>query len=76
MVYRFPITITDVFERKVRKHASGFGDTATFETASAGWYVQIDKSFSIYLGEEKPTFKPGEKAFIQLVRTRHDAVPR
>ena len=70
MAYRFPVVITDVFERKLRKHASGFGETAIFETASAGWYVQIDKSFSIYLGEEKPSYKPGEKAFIQIVRSR------
>lgn len=68
MKYRFPATITDVFERKLQKHVSGFGPEAVFTTESRGWYVKINNQFTIFLGAEKPQFRPGEKVDIALIR--------
>lgn len=68
MKYRFPVTITDVFERRLQKHATGFGPNAVFTTDSAGWYIKINNDFSIYLGMEKPSFEKGEKADLVIIR--------
>ena len=66
MNYTFPITITDVFERKLRKHTGGAGPEARFATDSQGWYLQIDGMISIYVGTEQPLARPGEKMELVL----------
>jgi hypothetical protein len=71
MVYRFPVVITDVFERKEKRHSSGAGDAALFETYSGGWYVQLNHSTSIYVGMEKPEFEIGEKISMLLQRSQN-----
>ena len=68
MKYRFPITITDVFERRLRKHVKGFGPDAIFDTASEGWYIQINNQFTIYMGMERPSFEKGDKADLAIIR--------
>lgn len=54
MILSFPCTITDIFERKLQKHHRGAGPAAIFSTYSAGWYIQIDGTFSIFVGATKP----------------------
>lgn len=66
--YVFPIQITDVIERKLTKHHSGFGKDAIFTTESSGWYLQINKSTTIYVGKEKPNFAAGDKANLIIER--------
>lgn len=56
MILSFPCVVTDVFERKFSKHHKGAGPLAILSSHSAGWYIQIDGAFSIYVGEEKPEF--------------------
>lgn len=68
MKYRFPITITDVFERKLRKHISGAGPEAIFRTESDGWYIRVNDQFTIFLGKDKPSFESGEKADLVIIR--------
>lgn len=67
MILSFPATITDIFERKLRKHISGAGPEARFHTGSAGWYIQIDGMVSIYVGMEKPEFEK-EQAVVLSIR--------
>lgn len=65
MIYVFPCTITDIFERLLKKHISGSGPTTVFGTSSAGWYIQVDGMESLHVGDEKPTWHVGDK--IELV---------
>lgn len=74
MIYTFPVLITDVFERKLRKHISGAGAGALFSTDSAGWYIQINNTISIYLGMEEPRIAVGDKMTLKLERSQ-DASP-
>lgn len=66
MNYRFPVTVTDVFERKEKRHIRGAGPEAVFSTHSAGWYIQLDGMISIYVGMERPTMQPGDKLLMRL----------
>jgi hypothetical protein len=51
-----PCTITDIFERKFKKHHRGVGPEAVFTAHSEGWYIQLNHMVSIYIGMEKPNF--------------------
>jgi hypothetical protein len=66
MTYTFPVTITDVFERKLRKHVSGAGPDAIFTTDSDGWYLQVGGVVTICVGPEQPIIRPGEKMELVL----------
>lgn len=66
--YRFPITITNIFERKLKKHVSGAGENAIFTTESEGWYIEINRQITIFLGNDKPSFEVGEKADLAIIR--------
>lgn len=66
MTYHFPVTITDVFERKEKRHIRGSGPEAVFTTHSAGWYLQLDGITSIYVGMEAPKEKAGDKMILKL----------
>ena len=68
-------TITDVFERKLRKHQSGFGPDAVFTTDSAGWYIRIENEITLYCGTEKPAFEPGDQISIIIQRSQKNAHP-
>ena len=68
MKYRFPATVSDVFERKLSKHVSGFGPEAVFRTESRGWYIKVDDQFTIFMGAERPLFEPGDKIDIAIIR--------
>lgn len=68
--YRFPVTISDVFERKVQKHVSGAGPEAVFSSDSAGWYLRINDNLSIYVGMQKPDLAPGDKMVMKLERSQ------
>lgn len=61
MNYVFPCTITDVFERLLKKHVSGLGADSVFSTASDGWYIQLDHRVSLRIGDEKPEWAAGDK---------------
>lgn len=67
MILSFPATVTDIFERKVRKHLGGAGPEARFHTGSEGWYIQIDGMVSIYVGGEKPEFEK-DQAVVMSIR--------
>lgn len=62
----FPCTITDVFERKLTKHHSGAGPAAVFSTHSAGWYIQIDGMFSVFVGEKRPDFEKDQAIVLSI----------
>ncbi len=66
MILSFPATITDVFERKVRKHLGGAGPEARFHTGSEGWYIQIDGMVSIFCGGEKPEFEIDQAVVLSI----------
>lgn len=66
MIISFPCTITDIFERKVRKHAGGAGPEARFSTASEGWYIQIDGMVSIYVGGDRPEFEVDQAVVLSI----------
>lgn len=66
MILSFPSTITDVFERKVRKHLGGAGPEARFNTGSEGWYIQLGGAISIYAGLERPEFKTDDEVVISI----------
>lgn len=57
--FRFPVTITHVFERKVQKHVSGAGDYALFTSDSAGWYVRLNDHIALHVGAAKPDIADG-----------------
>jgi hypothetical protein len=71
MTYRFPVTITDVFERKEKRHIRGSGDNAVFDTCSAGWYIQLDGLTSIYVGTEPPKERVGTQMDM-ILKSRPD----
>lgn len=62
----FHCTITDIFERKIRKHISGAGPEARFHTGSEGWYIQIDGMVSIFVGDEKPNFEVDQEVVLSI----------
>lgn len=70
MIYRFPVTVTGVFERKEKRHIGGAGPTAVFDTYSAGWYIQLDGLTSVYVGMEKPDIVFGDKVVMKLERSQ------
>lgn len=57
--FRFPVTITSTFERKVQKHLGGAGQQAVFSTDSAGWYVRLDDYIALHVGAAKPNIADG-----------------
>lgn len=68
MIYAFPCSVTDVFERKIRKHLGGAGPDATFRSDSQGWYIQLNGMISIYMGMERPDLKIGDDAELTIRR--------
>lgn len=66
MILSFPCTITDVFERKVRKHTGGAGPEARFDTGSEGWYIQIDGAISIFAGAARPDFEKDQAVVLSI----------
>lgn len=64
--YTFGVRITDVFERKLRKHVSGAGPEAVFTTDSQGWYIQLDGLISVYIGMMKPEWVKGDLLNMRL----------
>jgi hypothetical protein len=66
MILSFPCTITDVFERKFQKHQGGAGPEARFSSTSKGWYVQIDGTFSIFVGAERPEFEKDQPVILSI----------
>jgi len=72
MSYRFPATVTAVFESKLKKHVAGAGAEAVFTTNSAGWYIQVNGLTSFYVGFEKPEFEVGDKIELKLQRSQHE----
>ena len=66
MRYKFSVKVTDVFERKSRKHVSGFGENAVFSSDSAGWYVRLNDNLSLYVGKDKPYFERGQQLYLTL----------
>lgn len=60
MRYVFLTRISNIFERKLKKHISGVGENAIFETNSAGWYIQFNYT-TIYVGKDKPTATVGQQ---------------
>lgn len=68
--FRFPIRITDVFERKLQKHISGHGPQAIFSSDSAGWYIQIDGLHALHVGAEEPKLDGTEYELVLQPRSR------
>lgn len=66
MILSFPCQITDIFERKVRKHMGGAGPEARFHTGSEGWYIQIDGMVSIFVGAERPEFDKDQAVVLSI----------
>lgn len=66
MILSFPCTISDVFERKVQKHHTGAGPAAIFSSHSAGWYIQINETFSIFCGESRPEFEKDQAVVLSI----------
>jgi hypothetical protein len=66
MILSFPCQITNIFERKIRKHLGGAGPEARFQTGSEGWYIQIDGMVSIYVGASRPEFEKDDKIIMSL----------
>ena len=66
MILSFPATVTDIFERQIRKHTGGAGPEARFSTSSAGWYIQLDGMISIFAGEDRPEFEIDQKILVTL----------
>jgi len=66
MILSFPCVITDIFERKFQKHHRGAGETAIFSSHSAGWYIQIEGAFSIFVGDQRPEFNIDEAVVLSI----------
>lgn len=66
MTLSFPATVTDVFERKFQKHHRGAGPLAVLTSHSAGWYIQINGEFSIFVGEDRPDFEIDQAIVLTL----------
>jgi hypothetical protein len=66
VILSFPCQITDIFERKISKHVGGTGKEARFSTASAGWYIQIDGAFSVFVGAERPDFQIDDAVVLSI----------
>jgi hypothetical protein len=62
----YETTIDRVFELKTKKHVSGFGPDAIFDTSSAGWYIRIGNEITLFCGEEKPLLAEGQKIRITI----------
>jgi len=69
-IFRFPVTITDVFERKVSKHLGGAGPNAAFSSDSAGWYVRINDHIALYVGTTKPEINNEYELVLQPKRSQ------
>jgi hypothetical protein len=67
-VLLFPTTVTDVFERHLKKHVSGAGPEAIFSSQSDGWYLQLDGMISIRIGSVKPPFVTGDRLTLTLAK--------
>jgi hypothetical protein len=66
MILSFPATVTDIFERKLRKHQGGAGPDARFSSVSEGWYIQLDGMISIFCGTDKPEFEVDQKIVFSI----------
>jgi hypothetical protein len=66
----FTAVVTDVFERKLRKHSGGVGPEAKFSSVSDGWYIQLDGMISIWTGRDRPPFAADDKVIITVGKAK------
>lgn len=67
MILSFPCTITDIFERKLRKLVpAGPAPDERFSANNEGWYIQIDGMVSIFVGEMKPEFEKDQAVVLSI----------
>lgn len=57
--------VSEVFERKLKKHVKGVGENAIFETHSDGWYIQFGFT-TVYVGKEEPKMRQGDRVKITI----------
>lgn len=60
-------TITRVWEAEHTRHVGGVKDEAAFETEKLGWYIEVNRLTSFFVGYEKPDAKEGEPITICLI---------
>ncbi len=66
----FNARVSEVFERKLKKHVRGVGDNAIFETHSDGWYIQFGFT-TVYVGKDQPKIKQGDRVKIIIEQEPH-----
>lgn len=63
------LTVSRVEERTYRVHLSGYGDTATFEERTRGWWtVFLENHMAVYVGPTKPALEVGDQLRLTLER--------
>lgn len=65
--------VTNIFQRKLSKYASGFGADTQFTTSYAGWYITIGGEITLYVGTEKPEFEIGDSIRFTLEKATANA---
>lgn len=63
------LTVSSVEERTYRVHLSGYGDTATFEERTRGWWVVfLENHLAVHVGPERPALEVGDQLRLTLER--------
>jgi hypothetical protein len=67
MLYTIRTRVLKLEERHVSRYISGFGDSATFQDVSIGWFLHLEGSYeALFLGMEKPGMQTGDEVKITL----------
>lgn len=75
--YVCEVVIEKIEERKQTVRAWKEGDEIKTETESTGWYITLAGSdASLFLGFEKPEFKPMERIQLILQSVPKQSVPK
>ncbi len=68
MTTKFTIhdTIRSVKLKMARQWLRGVGKDAEFQENTAGWYITLDGSLSLYIGEEEPKLRAGDRVKVTV----------
>lgn len=73
MKYIISSYATKVEQHRIKQYISGVGSSTQFSERDAGWFLYMEGSHeAVYLGDEMPEIRPGDKIEITIERVSDD----
>ena len=73
IIYVINTEVLKISEEFARMYTSGFGESATFNKVSKGWFASFAGSYeALHLGYKEPEWKVGDKIRITFEKVNDD----